>query len=140
MTNTQTQRHQQVRLAIQQRPQAALEQTALLWEQLATELIAIIGEVGFMAMYTRSLHICRTRYPWLDPLQLPGTAGARFSGLITVLQERDGEEIVEASCNLLITFVDILAGLIGDHMTSNILQVAWGDSAPEGAAKEFGNE
>lgn len=140
MTNTHTQRHQQVRLAVQQRPQAVLEHTALLWEQLAGELIAIIGEVGFMAIYTRSLHICRTQYPWLGTSQVQGTAGTRFSGLITVLQEREGEEVTEASCNLLITFVDILAGLIGDHMTRNILQLAWGDSAPEGAAKEFGNE
>lgn len=140
MTNTQTQRHQLVRLAMLKRPEAVVDHTVLLWEQLSAELIAIIGEVGFMAMYTRSLHVGRTRYPWLIPPQSPGGESSRFSGLVTVLQGRAPEDSSEASTYLLMTFVDILAALIGDHLTRNILQAAWGDSAPESAAKEFGNE
>lgn len=120
-----------------QRPESILEVTINLWERLASELISIIGEGGFQSLYSRSVHLTNVTFPWLvlrHPLQ---QTDSRFTGLKMSLEGRDIKEASEASITLLITFIDILAMLIGEQLTTSILCSAWDDDAFDIALKEF---
>jgi hypothetical protein len=62
---------------------------------------------------------------------------SRFPDLKISLEGRDFAEAGEASIALLIAFIDILALLIGELLTTSILRAAWGDDALDIAGKEF---
>jgi hypothetical protein len=126
------QRHDIVETAVLQRLDAVVEVTILLWERLAIELTSIIGEEGFQSLYARSAHLNNVAFPWLildhEFQSYSQSSASRFSGLQISLQNRElinPAETNEACKKLLITFVDILALLIGDSLTASILRSAW---------------
>lgn len=119
------------------------EFTLQLWQSLAAELIPIVGEDGFAMLYTRSLQLTRSNFPWLamgvqEEHALP-KAHAPFALLITSLQDQPAEA-VDASRSLLITLTNILAALIGEPLTNGILGAAWGDDASEITSKDSIND
>lgn len=120
-----------------QRPEAIADVSIYLWEKLAHELISIIGEGGFQSLFKRSLHLTSATFPWMaiDPPLLQN--GSRFAGLKICLEGQNSAEAGEASTALLITFIDILALLIGELLTSSILRLAWGDDALDTVVKEL---
>lgn len=137
MATIHTQRHLMIQRAVTQRPDALLEVTVSLWERLASELISIIGEGGFQSLYSRSVHVSSASFPWLVLSHPWQRTDARFADLKISFEGRDFTEASEASITLLITFIDILALLIGELLTTSILQSAWGDDALDTAVKEF---
>lgn len=120
-----------------QRPEAGLDVVIHLWERLASELISIIGEGGFQSLYSRSVHLTNVTFPWLMLSHPSQQADSRFAGLKISLEGRDFTEASEASIALLTTFIDILALLIGEPLTTSILRSAWGDGAFDIAGKEL---
>lgn len=128
--------HALIRQAVTQRPEAALDVAVDLWERLAAELVAIIGEGGFLSLYARSVHLAGATYPWLQESQPPAEIKAAFASLKVSLEARETAEIEEASIALFIVFTDILATLIGALLTANILRSAWGDAPGDSASKE----
>ena len=141
-----------IRRAGLRRPDAMPDVTMQLWEGLAGQLISVIGEGGFQWLYTRSIHLSSATYPWMaqNPPQTPNHAqiqvqtkpqtpqiNSRFVRLKILLEQREMAEASEASIALLITFIDILALLIGEPLTNSILRSAWGDDALDSAAKEL---
>ncbi len=120
-----------------QRPQAIAGVSIRLWEMLAGELVSIIGEGGFQSLYKRSIHLNSEAFPWMVAAVPSQQADSRFAELKTCLDAQDATEAGEASTALLITFIDILALLIGELLTSSILRSAWGDDALDTVAKEF---
>jgi hypothetical protein len=137
MTTNNEQRHQMIRSAVTQRPEAIIGTCIHLWERLASELISIIGEGGFQSLYARSVHLTRPTFPSLVLKHPSQESDARFAGLKLSLEELDCAEATEASITLLITFIDILAVLIGEFLTASILHSSWGDDALDTAAKEL---
>jgi hypothetical protein len=119
------------------RPEARQDVTIHLWERLAFELVAIIGEGGFQSLYARSVHLSRVDYPWMELNHPSQQSASRFAGLQVSLEGRDITEASEAGTALLSTFIDILASLIGETLTNSILCSAWGDGASDLAAKEL---
>ncbi len=112
-----------------------------LWEQMATQIIAIVGEGGFNSLYARSVFLTRSTFPWLAAGALPPQADQLFAGLKTSLEGQTQAQAVKASSLLLITFTDILASLIGEQLTTSILRLAWGsEKLLPGYPKEFKNE
>ncbi len=143
------QRRQVVHLAVSRDAGAVLATSLYLWQCLARELSAIIGEGGFHSMYARSLHLSSTRFAFLplanlgntDPAQqqpelpadeiAPGIKrdqAGQFALLIAALATQPLQQASLASIDLLCTFIDLLALLIGEHLTSTILRSAWGDT------------
>jgi hypothetical protein len=120
-----------------QRPEAGLDVTIHLWERLASELISIIGEGGFQSLYSRSIHLTNVTFPWLVLSHSSQQTDSRFAGLKISLEGRDFTEASEASIALLITFIDILALLIGEPLTTSILRSAWDDGAFDIVGKEL---
>jgi hypothetical protein len=126
-----------VRMAVMQRPEAMLDVTISLWERLAAKLISIIGEGGFQALYSRSIHLTSVTFPWIALGDQPQAGDSRFSGLKTRLEGQDLAHAGEASITLMVTFIDTLALLIGELLTTSILRSAWGDDAVVMAEKEL---
>jgi len=120
-----------------QRPEAILDVTVNLWEQLASELISIIGEGGFQSLYSRSVHLTNVSFPWMVLSHPWQRTDSRFANLKISFEGRDFSEISEASIALLDTFIDILALLIGELLTTSILRSAWGNDALDIAGKEL---
>ena len=119
------------------RPEAVVDVNIHLWERLAVELISIIGEDGFQSLFVRSVHLNGVAFPWLLLSHSSQQSHARFAGLKISLESREINETVAASTALFITFIDILALLIGEFLTTRILRSAWGDDTLDIAVKEI---
>lgn len=126
--------------AITRKPSDVPDNTIVLWERLAVELTAIIGEVGFQSLYNRSLHKAHLTFPWLGGSLSQQAVRSQFSDLTTSLQTRSPAEAGQASIMLLSTFLSILATLVGEILTTSILDAALGDDARDATSKESNNE
>lgn len=111
-----------------------------LWEKLAGEIISVVGEAGFNSLYERSVHLAQPTFPWLPPSSSPLQAQNRFAELRTRLADQTPADAHAANSLLLTAFTDILASLIGEQLTANILRSAWGDLASVTSAKELDHE
>ena len=108
-----------------------------LWEQMATQIISIIGEGGFDSLYMRSVLLTQSTYPWLAAVSLQSKIDLRFTDLKISLEGQIPEQASAANSLLLITFTDILASLIGEQLTIRILRSSWGDNLSKIPSKEF---
>jgi hypothetical protein len=119
-------------------PEIALQ----LWQPLLSQLISIIGEGGFSSLYDRSLHLTRATFPWLAAGEPLRSIDSRFSELKVNLAGQGSTEANKASHMLILTFTDILASLVGEPLTIDILGSAWNNHASqlEIAGKESPHE
>jgi hypothetical protein len=111
-----------------------------LWEQIATQIISIIGEGGFDSLYLRSVSLTQSTYPWLAAVLPQSKTDQRFKDLQISFEGQTPEQAKAANSLLLINFTDILATLIGEQLTIRLLRSAWGDDPSEKPGKEFQNE
>ncbi len=112
----------------------------MLWNSLAVELTQIIGDRGFQSLYARSVYLANKSFPWLTPVLPAQETAVRFGILKTSLIAQSGIDATQvglASAALLTTFIDILAVLIGEALTTGILRSAWGGDVMDIAEKEL---
>lgn len=112
----------------------------VLWEQMATKIISIVGEGGFNSLYTRSVFLTQSTFPWITACAQSPQADHRFATLKKCFEEQTPAQVRAANSLLLVTFTDILGSLIGEQLTIRILRSAWGNDAANPAGKEFKNE
>ena len=122
-------RHQIIESLTVAATENAADTAIALWEQMTTQIIAIVGVGGFNSLYARSIFLSQSRYPWLSDSEVSIPADQRFAALKSSLAGQPPAEAIEANTRLLCTFTDILATLIGEALTSSILRSAWGDDA-----------
>ncbi|MDO8298784.1 hypothetical protein [Lacisediminimonas sp.] len=137
MPNLSDQQRQIITRGVMRQPQAIVEDTIKLWENLAREISPIIGEVGFESLYHRSIHLSSAEFPWLASAGKLPPNDSSFAGLRAALQAEDCEKAGEASIALLGIFVEIVIRLIGEPLTANILRAAWSDEIFQPAVKEL---
>jgi hypothetical protein len=111
------------------------------WEQFSIQVISIVGVGGFSSLYARSIFLTQKTYPWLIDCSLSAQTEQRFVTLRKCLEDQTfknqtAEHAIAANNLLLITFTDIMASIIGDQLTLNILHTAWGDVALDKNGKE----
>jgi hypothetical protein len=121
-------------------PEKVADAAVDLWEQMATQIISIVGDGGFNSLYARSIFLTQKTFTWLAVNSLSPQTDQRFAGLKICLEGQTPAQASEANSLLLITFTDILATLIGEQLTTSILRLAWGNVAWDRAGKEFKNE
>ena len=131
---TNDERHQMIERNVMLFRETAAGDVVVLWERLAVELIAIIGQRGFDALYARSLHLVRVSHSLLAE-----GADSSFALLKTSLNGSEPAEASAACIALLTTFTDTLNQLIGESLTTVILTSAW-DQDTASTAKEINNE
>jgi hypothetical protein len=137
METTENSRRQLIASAVTQHPDGVVQTTVRLWQQLAPELISIIGEGGFKPLYARSIRLASRQYPWLahDPAPPAGQQG--FAELQACLQAQDKVQAKLASLALFSIFLDVLASLIGEELTTHLLHSAWRKETSETPAKDL---
>lgn len=133
-------RHNIIKDRIAMNPEKVVDVAIRLWEQMATEIISIVGESGFNSLYSRSIFLTQSKFPWVGTSLKPPLTDQRFAELKIDFEGQTPAQASEANCLLLITFTDILASLIGEQLTTTILSSAWGNNASGKISKEFQNE
>jgi hypothetical protein len=134
-------RQQLVKRRMSQPTEEEVAVTAIdLWEQMATQIISIIGEGGFDSLYLRSVCLTQLTYPWLAAVLPQAKIDQRFTDLKISFEGQTLEQAKAANSLLLITFTDILDSLIGEQLTIRLLRLAWGEYPSEKPGKELQNE
>jgi hypothetical protein len=131
-------RHQIIKSLMASPTGSVADASIILWEQIATQIISIVGEDGFNSLYARSLFLTQSEFPLLAAGSLaPPQSDHRFAGLKESLEGMAPAQASEANTLLLIKFTDILASLVGEQLTSHILQLAWGIDLSNSAGTEI---
>ena len=107
-------------------PETCVDVSIELLQILANSLSNIIGEDGFESLLFRTVKRVGRDYPWLhfDPRARP--ADPEFELFRQCFAGQDPDQVRAASILLFGTFVDILAVLVGAHLTKLILKSALG--------------
>lgn len=137
MQTTVHSRRQIIEAALARHPDAVAQASIRLWERLAPELVSIIGEGGFKPLYARSVRLSCAQYPWLAPAAAAAPGEARFVQLQALLQARDQAQALQGSAALFNIFLDLLASLIGEVLTTHLLSSAWRQETSATPAKDF---
>ena len=140
METSDLQRHQTIKRLTTQPTDKVADAAIFLWEQMAIHIIAIVGDGGFNALYARSLFLTKPHHPWLTGRAQAVQTGSWLEELKNDFEGKTPAQIREANALLLKTFTDILVSLIGEPLTTRILNSAWSDIAQDGITKEFKNE
>ncbi len=93
-------------------------------EQLERATASVVGEIGFQAMFARSLRKARETYPSLGGVE-PGERGALFDPLASQLGRQDQATATAVGAALVTAFFELLATLIGDELTFRLFRDAW---------------
>ncbi len=122
--------------ALSRDPDAIVNNSIQLLELLANSLIGIIGEQGFETLLFRSVHRVNLEFPWMmfDPRSRP--TDPEFNLLRRCFEGQDLAQVKAASTLLFNSFIDILALLIGEHLTMLILHAALGRAGAEKISEE----
>ena len=120
-------------------PENCVDASIELLQILANSLSNIIGEDGFESLLFRTARRVGNDFQWLqfDPRARPGDP--EFELLRLCFEGQDAADIRAASTLLFITFVDILALLVGAHLTKLILESALGRAHAGKTSKEQHN-
>lgn len=132
-----TLRHQMIENLTVRHSDNIADAAVLLWEQIASKIISIVGEGGFNSLYARSVFLSQPSFPWLAACPLSPQPDQRFAELKKCFEAQAAAQACVANALLLITFTDILASLIGEALTTRILRSAWGNDAPDQTDKDF---
>ena len=120
-------RHQIIEGIMAPQTENVAELAANQWEQLASQIISIVGEGGFNALYARSVFLAQPTFPWLAAGSSSPQSDNRFAELKINLEGQTPAQAIAANRLLLITFTDILASLIGEPLTTRVVRSAWGN-------------
>lgn len=122
------QRMQLIQCHLMMIPTKKVSGTIALWKKFSDELMSLIGEKGFLILYSRSLHILRSTFPALPNFDAEISPATWLAELEAALTEQDLVGLNTANYQLFMTFTDILASLIGEDLTIEILHASWGDT------------
>ena len=106
------------------------------WHEIDAALAPIIGQRGVGALYSRSLHLTETAYPWLaGSIEVPQST-LDIQRLRTMLSNQPHAEAADASAAVLHAFHTLLTQLIGALLTEQLLRSVWarflsGDAAQD---------
>ena len=140
MTTTDPPLRQIIEAALARHPGEMADATTQLWRKLAPELITIIGELGFNALYSRSIRLARLRHPWIRQDASTLSGDDVFAPLQQSLQAQDAAQAAQASLALFMIFFDTLALLIGEALTKHLLRSVWGQETPDLRGKNFNDD
>lgn len=91
------------------------------FEPLRIELTSLISEEGFRSIFERSLFLTARNFAWLGADQYSPGASSLY-GLRTMLAQQTRSDAIAASTALLLNFSDLVASLIGERLTIDILR------------------
>jgi hypothetical protein len=133
-------RHRLIAMLVAQNNEKTTDAAIILWGQMSAKIISIVGESGFNSLYVRSVLLSASKFSWLATYNPKTENTHQFTQLKLCLEKQTSNQIVDGNIHLLIALTDILASLIGEPLTTNILCMAWGNEASDFVLKESNNE
>lgn len=112
-----------------------------LWQRMAVEIVALVGEGGFNSLYERCIGLTQISFPWLEIDPTLAHSVHRYAELQLRFEEQSTAQSIAANNQLLVIFTDLLASLIGEQIVAVILNTAMGNGkAGRVSTKEIENE
>jgi hypothetical protein len=136
MEKTNARRNQIIKIIANLPPTDTTGIVASLFEPLKKELTSLFSEEGFNFIFERSVFLTCRQFPWLGTEDTLSTASLLPDLQARLAQQEPGKGR-EASVTLLVNATDLVASLIGEHLTIDILRSAWGNDALGSLGKEF---
>ncbi len=96
-----------------------------IWEEIDDALTPIVGPLGLVALYRRSVHLVAEQHPWLAGRDDGVLTDTDPAVLKSVLAQRSSAEAAAGGSAFLHTFHDLLASLIGPSLTARLLRSVW---------------
>lgn len=95
------------------------------WRQVSARIVPVIGAGGADVLFNRALHLTCSSFPWLTIVGDHRDSGDLLANLKTRLSSRETDAAVEASYTLLVTFIELLASMIGESLVERLLSQVW---------------
>ena len=96
-----------------------------IWEEIDDALTPIVGPLGVVALYRRSLHLTAAQHPWLAGRDEGVLTDTDPAVLKSVLAQRSSAEAAAGGNAFLHTFHELLASLVGPSLTERLLRSVW---------------
>jgi len=96
-----------------------------IWQDIDGALHPIVGQRGVASLYKRSLHLTSPAYPWLAGLRDDIQAAMDLAALRSVLVQQSSPDAAAGGGDLLQTFHELLASLVGASLTERLLRSIW---------------
>jgi hypothetical protein len=107
------------------------------WQEIDAALRPIIGPLGMVALFNRSVHLTAAAHPWLAGGALRDPAAAfNTAALKALLAQRSPAEALACASALLHTLNGLLAVLIGASLTERLLRPVWAQTTSGPAAPD----
>jgi len=98
---------------------------ALTFEEIEEALTPIVGQRGVAALYKRSLHLTKNRFPWLPDPQPGVPMEMDIESLKAALAQQTKANAAIGGAELLQAFHDLLTALIGPVLAERLLRSVW---------------
>lgn len=105
-------------------------------EQLARQLVPLIGDAGVAAICTRSLHLVQRQERRLAPVPTPPGDDDPFMRVQLVLEHQEPAVAASTGLAVLASIGDVLAGFIGERLAIRLLRETWPDDFASDSAEE----
>ena len=103
-----------------------------LLDRLSQRLSVIIGRTGVEALFRRAVKLRKSDFPFLDELVFREEGESTGDSLRRRLQRQDPDIIREVTVTLFATMAGLLATVIGERLTWNLLREAWPQALESG--------
>lgn len=101
------------------------------WSRLGHQLVPLIGEGGFVALFTRSARLLSPPRAWLSVDATRRTSTLLLSALEQDLAAAEPAEAAATHDELMATFLRQLGALIGPTLTARLLAETGADGTPQ---------
>jgi len=102
-----------------------VQRSLWLWQRIAAELVPMLGETGFQAVYGRAVQLALPRCSSFTLSSQNDSTDGVFYKLKQDLIALEHDVAHHCSTILLTEFADLVASMIGDAMVNQILRAAW---------------
>lgn len=95
------------------------------WQEIHATLVPIIGQGGVAALFKRSAYLSMRSHPWLAAARDSGPGAIDFVALKSLLIQQAAVQALAGGRAMLQTFYGLLASLVGDSLTEQLLRSVW---------------
>jgi hypothetical protein len=107
-----------------------------IWGEIDDALTPIVGPLGLVALYRRTVHLATAQHPWLAGRDEGVLTDTDPAVLKSVLAQRSSAEAAAGASTFLNTFHELLASLIGPSLTKRLLRSVWEPPSSGTAAQD----
>ena len=99
------------------------------WQDINSALVPIVGQHGSSALHDRSRHMASGSHTWLSQVHEDPNRPGEFAALRASLLRQSSITAAAATHAQLRAFRDVLARLVGESLTENLLRGVWDQDA-----------